>query len=165
MKTLSVARQALGSFAHPCTTLGQTECYGGAQPYKQNSAATPKSSFFLCIHRKGKLGALEQAQQKISLLKRRTWMCKKKTNSSAEAIQLPAVFHRDRAPMRCPLIQPGVHFLWTRESIKCPCGPWTQENKTGRLNHLESLLPLNLLLEFATLPAKEQPSSTKIGSL
>lgn len=45
----------------------------------------------------------------------------------------------DRSLMRHPLIQPGVHFLWTRERIKCPCGSWNIKSKIGRLSHFESL--------------------------
>lgn len=125
MEALSVARQALYRFAYPYTTLGQAGCHKDAQLYKQKRAATPKRSFFLCIQRKGKFEALEQVQQKHSLFLKEGLGCacyNKKTKPTTEAIHFPGVFHRDRAPMRCPLIQPGVHFLWTRESTKCSCG-------------------------------------------
>lgn len=123
----SLYSQALYRCAHPHMTLDQAGCHRDAQLYKQKSAATPKRSFFLCIQRKGEFGALEQGRQKHSLFLKEGLGCachNKKTKPTAEAIHFPAVFHRDRAPMRCPLIQPGVHFLWPRESIKCPCGSW-----------------------------------------
>lgn len=127
MEALSAAMQALFGFAYPGTTLDQAGCHRDSQLHKQASAVTPKRSFFFCLQRKGMFGTFEQAQQNHSPFLKERLGCpgyKTETKPSAEAICFPAVFQRDRAPMRCPLIQPGVNFLWTRESIKFLCGSW-----------------------------------------
>lgn len=126
MEALSAAMQALCMSAYSGGILDQAGCYSGAQLYEQKSAIAPREASFSASTQRGTLEHLNRHHKKHTPSLKQGFACARQENKkpTRETIYFPPVFHRDRAPMRCPLIQPGVHFPWTRKSIKCPCGSW-----------------------------------------